>query len=123
MSLWFGVMALRRVFDRLQDACIFLWHLCQGEKTEDTDSASASQIDRGITRPRILGDSSAQDDCTERSVEDWRDLIANSGNKWDNRESRRNPRAPDFKHRGTRKALWIDNWQTPAWVRIRFRPR
>ena len=39
---------------------------------------------------------------------------------WDNRATRKNPRAPDFKHKVTRQALWIDNWQTPEWVGTKF---
>ena len=39
---------------------------------------------------------------------------------WDNRTTRSNPRAPDFKHKRTRRALWIDNWETPDWVWAKF---
>jgi hypothetical protein len=33
----------------------------------------------------------------------------------------RNPGSPDFKHKVTRKALWIDGWATPAWVKERLK--
>ena len=29
----------------------------------------------------------------------------------------RNPRSPDFRHKVARKALWIDGWSTPPWVK------
>lgn len=29
----------------------------------------------------------------------------------------RNPKSPDFKHKFTRKALWVDGWSTPSWVK------
>jgi len=28
-----------------------------------------------------------------------------------------NFKSPDFKHKATRKALWIDGWTTPPWVK------
>ena len=31
-----------------------------------------------------------------------------------------NSRSPDFKHKVTKKVLWIDGWYTPAWVKQRF---
>lgn len=46
----------------------------------------------------------------------WSELFANPDQFWDNRRSKRNPRAPDFKHKDTGVALWIDSRQTPDWV-------
>ena len=31
-----------------------------------------------------------------------------------------NSRSPDFRHKVTKKVLWIDGWYTPAWVKLRF---
>jgi len=28
-----------------------------------------------------------------------------------------NPKSPDYKHKVTMKALWVDGWSNPAWVR------
>jgi hypothetical protein len=28
-----------------------------------------------------------------------------------------NPKSPDFKHKVTKKALWVDGWSTPPWVK------
>jgi hypothetical protein len=28
-----------------------------------------------------------------------------------------NPKSPDFKHKVTKKALWVDDWSTPPWVK------
>ena len=28
-----------------------------------------------------------------------------------------NPRSPDLKHKVTRKALWVDGWSNPPWVK------
>jgi hypothetical protein len=27
------------------------------------------------------------------------------------------PKSPDFKHKVTKKALWVDDWSTPPWVK------
>ena len=46
----------------------------------------------------------------------WTALFSNPRAFWDNREGKRNPRAPDFKHKETGEALWITSKTTPAWV-------
>jgi hypothetical protein len=38
----------------------------------------------------------------------------------DQSSNKRNPRAPDFKHRVSKKGLWIDRWYTPKWVKDRL---
>ena len=39
---------------------------------------------------------------------------------WDNRLSKRAPRAPDFKHKTSGEGLWIGSRDTPAWVEGRL---
>ena len=50
----------------------------------------------------------------------WRDLIENPNNWWDNRpqklEPGANPRRPDFKHKDDGTPLWIDSYDTPQWA-------
>ena len=29
-----------------------------------------------------------------------------------------NPKSPDFKHKVTRKVLWVDGWSNPPWVKV-----
>ena len=42
----------------------------------------------------------------------WEQFFASRGDYWDNRTSKRNPRAPDFKHKSDPQiALWIDSRQ------------
>ena len=31
-----------------------------------------------------------------------------------------NAGSPDFRHKVSKKVLWIDGWYTPAWVKLRF---
>jgi hypothetical protein len=37
-----------------------------------------------------------------------------------NRLSKWNPRAPDFKRKVIKRALWIDGWFIPQWMKDRF---
>ena len=50
----------------------------------------------------------------------WRSLAEEPDTWWDNRERKAqpgaNPRSPDFKHKETGEALWIESRDTPAWV-------
>jgi hypothetical protein len=50
----------------------------------------------------------------------WQEYFADPSQWWDNRSNKRNPRAPDFKHRVSKKGLWIDRWYTPKWVKDRL---
>jgi len=46
----------------------------------------------------------------------WTQFFAQPTQYWDNRDNKRNPRAPDFKHKDSGEALWIDSYDTPPWV-------
>ncbi|XP_027366597.1 protein OSB2, chloroplastic-like isoform X2 [Abrus precatorius] len=50
-------------------------------------------------------------------VELWQAFFANPGEWWDNRKKKRNPKAPDFKHKDTGEALWIEGRSNPPWVK------
>lgn len=39
----------------------------------------------------------------------WDDLLANPGAYWDNRLTKKNPKAPDFKHKASGAALWLNS--------------
>jgi hypothetical protein len=70
---------------------------------------------RVVVKQEITG---VKEDKTDEEY--WREYFATPTNWWDNRQGKRNPRAPDFKHRITRKALWINGWFTPQWMKDRF---
>ena len=58
-----------------------------------------------------------QDQDAAPSKEDqWNELFNDPSTYWDNRLNKRNPRAPDFKHKATGNGLWINSRDTPAWV-------
>lgn len=46
----------------------------------------------------------------------WREVFDNPDAFWDNRFNKRNPKSPDFKHKQTGSALWINSRNTPDWV-------
>ncbi|KAK9057353.1 hypothetical protein SSX86_022188 [Deinandra increscens subsp. villosa] len=51
------------------------------------------------------------------SVEElWQAFFANPAEWWDNRKNKRGPNYPDFKHKDTGEALWVDGRLNPAWV-------
>ena len=50
----------------------------------------------------------------------WNEYFADPSQWWDNRGSKSNTRSPDFKHKRLKKALWIDGWYTPGWVKSKF---
>ncbi|KAG0592855.1 hypothetical protein KC19_1G285400 [Ceratodon purpureus] len=50
----------------------------------------------------------------------WEEYFSGPSQWWDNRNRKGNPRAPDFKHKVTGEALWIDGWYTPEWVKEKF---
>ena len=112
-------IAARRVCDYMQGACLHLWVLVQGGNgatrlSNELMGAGQSRegFDMVVGNIRPLAKASAE--------AHWRHLVDNPEEWWDNRAIRKNPRAPDFKHKVTRQALWINNWQTPEWVRARF---
>ncbi|KAM0951801.1 putative primosome PriB/single-strand DNA-binding, nucleic acid-binding protein [Dioscorea sansibarensis] len=47
----------------------------------------------------------------------WQAFFANPVDWWDNRTNKRNPKAPDFKHKHTGEALWIEGKYNPPWVK------
>ncbi|KAK8919084.1 hypothetical protein KSP39_PZI021919 [Platanthera zijinensis] len=51
------------------------------------------------------------------TVELWQAFFANPVDWWDNRKNKRNPKYPDFKHKDTGEALWIEGRSNPSWVK------
>jgi hypothetical protein len=57
----------------------------------------------------------------EKSEDDyWRAYFADPSQWWDNHLSKRNSKAPDFKHKPSKKALWIKGWYIPSWIHETF---
>ncbi|ERN01443.1 hypothetical protein AMTRI_Chr03g147790 [Amborella trichopoda] len=52
------------------------------------------------------------------SIEElWQAFFANPVDWWDNRKNKKNPKYPDFKHKHTGEALWVEGKYNPSWVK------
>lgn len=47
----------------------------------------------------------------------WQTFFTNPFDWWDNRTNKRNPRAPDFKHKDSGEGLWIESRHSPSWLK------
>ncbi|KAL2934601.1 Protein OSB1 mitochondrial [Bienertia sinuspersici] len=47
----------------------------------------------------------------------WQAFFANPTDWWDNRKNKKNLKYPDFKHKDTGEALWVESRYNPAWVK------
>ncbi|XP_076960962.1 protein OSB1, mitochondrial-like [Bidens hawaiensis] len=47
----------------------------------------------------------------------WQEFFANPVDWWDNRKNKRSPNYPDFKHKDTGEALWVEGRMNPSWVK------
>ncbi|XP_042973600.1 protein OSB1, mitochondrial-like [Carya illinoinensis] len=43
----------------------------------------------------------------------WQPFFANPVDWWDNRKNKKNPKYPDFKHKDTGEALWVEGRYNP----------
>ena len=66
------------------------------------------------SREEVFGDSSVLKESY------WVQYFENRHDWWGNRENKRNPIASNFKHKVTRKALWVNGWFIPDWIKDRF---
>ncbi|KAH0853449.1 hypothetical protein HID58_093224 [Brassica napus] len=55
-----------------------------------------------------------------KGEESWKELVENPDKWWDNRIDKRNAKAPDFKHKETGEALWLN--ESPTWVLSKLPP-
>nr|GEZ11571.1 protein OSB2, chloroplastic-like [Tanacetum cinerariifolium]GEZ11585.1 protein OSB2, chloroplastic-like [Tanacetum cinerariifolium] len=47
----------------------------------------------------------------------WQAFFANPVDWWDNRKNKKSPKHPDFKHKDTGEALWVEGRYNPTWVK------
>lgn len=50
----------------------------------------------------------------------WVQYFNNPADFYDNRTNKRNPKGPDFKHKSSGDALWINDKKNPSWVKSRL---
>ncbi|XP_057784364.1 protein OSB2, chloroplastic-like [Salvia miltiorrhiza] len=61
--------------------------------------------------------SSFSSNSTGSTEELWQAFFANPMEWWDNRKNKRSPNYPDFKHKDTGEALWVEGRYNPPWVK------
>ncbi|KAI5680159.1 hypothetical protein M9H77_01386 [Catharanthus roseus] len=54
---------------------------------------------------------------TGSTEELWQAFFANPTEWWDNRRNKKSPNYPDFKHKDTGEALWVEGRYNPNWVK------
>ncbi|KAI3460925.1 hypothetical protein Pfo_017588 [Paulownia fortunei] len=85
-------------------------------------------IERGLSSVSLYnGDSSSvtpgrkqnnyATSSTGSTEELWQAFFANPMEWWDNRKNKRSPNYPDFKHKDTGEALWVEGRYNPPWVK------
>ncbi|KAL4378776.1 hypothetical protein GQ457_02G003530 [Hibiscus cannabinus] len=82
----------------------------------ERNPSSTASYDRGfgVMADGKLGNNGANNIGSPTEL--WQAFFANPTEWWDNRQNKRNPKYPDFKHKDTGVALWIEGRNTPHWV-------
>ncbi|GER54320.1 organellar single-stranded DNA binding protein 3 [Striga asiatica] len=70
------------------------------------------RLEFDVIKPKHANESSSDDS--------WKDVVENPDNWWDCRANKKNPKAPDFKHKKTGDALWLN--RAPGWVSAKLPP-
>ncbi|XP_060676368.1 protein OSB2, chloroplastic [Ziziphus jujuba] len=83
--------------------------------------SSVASYDRDsdtLTAGKKLGNNAGNGSDTTEEL--WQAFFANPLEWWDNRRTKRNPKYPDFKHKDTGEALWIEGRYNPPWVKAQL---
>jgi hypothetical protein len=116
--VWLVVLILHRICERILEFAYFWLHasfryrynsLSRGQEIPEETVADAHEAS-----------SSNESTVTTSEEQIWLEYFEDPAQWWDNRLTKRNVKAPDFKHKVTKRALWINGWYTPEWVRVRF---
>lgn len=127
LAIWFLLFVLRQLCDRVLEAA-FLW-LVNSVRQNGKQPAKGTSVQEGrkgklegvdiMDKDRYCSGTSSSSEIDEDD-HIWQEYFADPSQWWDNRCNKRNPKAPDFKHRTTKRALWVDGWYTPKWVKDRL---
>jgi hypothetical protein len=118
LILWLLAAILQRWSDAIMDAlsCWVLYSFRRGV-TDNSLQPRGDDLNLEASSSRENVGSSSKKNLEEYQ---WRLYFADPSQWWDNREGKINPKAPDFRHKVSKRALWINGWFTPDWVRGRF---
>ena len=125
LSVWFLLFILRQVCDRLLEAAFRgLVKSVRGSRVPPSNVRGVQIVKRsdaggsGVMEEDRFGAMIPSSDTDDDHS--WHEYFADPSQWWDNRGNKRNLRAPDFKHRVSKKALWVDGWYTPKWAKERL---
>ncbi|XP_047085178.1 protein OSB2, chloroplastic-like [Lolium rigidum] len=92
--------------------------LYEPESSQDTQGGKhGNYVDNGFTSGSTENRKGDYMSSSSRSTEAlWQAFFANPLDWWDNRKDKKNPKYPDFKHKSTGEALWVDGRSNPNWV-------
>ncbi|KAL2895111.1 Protein OSB1 mitochondrial [Bienertia sinuspersici] len=82
-------------------------------KLDETGKSSQKTVNSGNETVKHLGKSSLQ---KHNKLHLWQKLFASPDEWYDQRKNKKNPKSPDFKHKSTGEALWL-NENDPPWVK------
>uniref|UniRef100_A0A2P2JYH9 Uncharacterized protein MANES_05G084100 n=1 Tax=Rhizophora mucronata TaxID=61149 RepID=A0A2P2JYH9_RHIMU len=78
-------------------------------------TASYDRDSNTMTTGRKLGNNAANNTASIQEL--WQAFFANPLEWWDNRKNKKTPKYPDFKHKDTGEALWVEGRYNPPWVK------
>lgn len=84
----------------------------------ERSSSSMSSYDSEsnfMTAGKKYGNNSGNN--TGSTEELWQAFFVSPNEWWDNRKNKKNPKYPDFKHKDTGEALWVEGRYNPPWVK------
>lgn len=78
------------------------------------------EFDVQVIKPKLVqgGEGCGVRTNNGNDEDSWKDLVESPLKWWDNRTSKRNPKAPDFRHKETGKGLWVSS--SPDWALSRL---
>lgn len=84
----------------------------------ERSSPSMSSYDREsnfMTAGKKYGNNSGNNMGSTEEL--WQAFFVSPNEWWDNRKNKKNPKYPDFKHKDTGEALWVEGRYNPPWVK------
>ena len=101
LMLWLVAILVRQACDWVHEGCFQMWLRVQRGREVDAQGERCWEETAG-SRVRVASEGHSREASIEAC---WKQLVERPEEWWDNWTIRSNPRAPDFKHKRTRRAL------------------
>ncbi|GAX85183.1 hypothetical protein CEUSTIGMA_g12601.t1 [Chlamydomonas eustigma] len=98
-----------------------LYQMQIGQQNQQQPSwVQPQQVQSAVQSAWEQGDKPARPPFARLSPEEerelWAELERDRSQFWDNRENKRNPKAPDYKQKSTGHGLWLNSRNAPYWA-------